>query len=230
MGSRKDGRETNQLRPLACEVGVLSRVDGSARYSHGDACVLASVAGPSTVGARDELSDRATLEVICKPKTGVSGLSDRVIEQRIAHVLSQIVVVEAHPRTTIRCVIQEVNTDGGYLACAINAVCLALMDAGIPLRCCVTAASLSMSGDGDLSLDPTAAEEKAADATFVFAFVNGVDVDASSAPIMCLSSGNHTIEKYTGACDSARRAAAVIMAFFRKSAERRLARAKVGAK
>ena len=56
MGPRGDKRDANQLRPLACEVGVLERADGSARFSQGHSCVLASVVGPADVSVRDEVS------------------------------------------------------------------------------------------------------------------------------------------------------------------------------
>jgi ribonuclease PH len=59
MGPRGDKRDANQLRPLACEVGVLERADGSARFSQGHSCVLASVVGPGDVSVRDEVSHAA---------------------------------------------------------------------------------------------------------------------------------------------------------------------------
>jgi exosome complex component RRP46 len=173
-----------------------------------------------------QLSDRATIEVVCRPKEGTGGLEERALEQRLAHVLSRVVVSEAHPRTMIRCVLQLIHPDGAGLACAVNAACLALMDAGVPLRSCVAAATVAVSPDGELVLDPTLEEEEAATATFTFAFTNnGEDVGVSNEHIMCHTAGDHTFDELTAACESARRAAAVVLAFFRKSAERRLARA-----
>lgn len=49
------------------------------------------------------------------------------------------------------------------LACALNAACLAIIDAGIPLRCPLAAVSCgtaSIDGEEQLKLDPTAAELK----------------------------------------------------------------------
>lgn len=65
---RGDGRTNNQLRPLACELGLLHRADGSARFSHGGTSVLVAVNGPGGVGVRDEKPDRATVQVVWKPK------------------------------------------------------------------------------------------------------------------------------------------------------------------
>lgn len=51
-GSRPDrSRTPAQLRPLACEWGVLHRADGSARMAIGDTCVLVGVYGPKTMKA-----------------------------------------------------------------------------------------------------------------------------------------------------------------------------------
>lgn len=97
---------------------------------------------------------------MCRPKEGTGGLAERALEQRLAHVLSRVIVVEAHPRTTIRCVLQLIHPDGAGLACSVNAACLALMDAGVPLRSCVAAVTLSILPGGDLVLDPTAVEEE----------------------------------------------------------------------
>ena len=65
-----------------------------------------------------------------------------------------------------------VAEDGGVLACALNAACAALVDAGVPLRtlCAAVAAAQAPEGGG-LLLDPTAAEEAAAAATGTFAYL-----------------------------------------------------------
>lgn len=54
-----------------------------------------------------------------------------------------------------------------------QATCLALMDAGIPLRMCCAAAEAAVV-DGQLVLDPTAAEEAASTATLQLAYSNKV--------------------------------------------------------
>lgn len=54
-----------------------------------------------------------------------------------------------------------------------QATCLALMDAGIPMRMCCAAAEAAVV-DGQLVLDPTAAEEAASTATLQLAYSNKV--------------------------------------------------------
>ena len=53
-----------RLRPLACELSLLSRADGSASFCFGDETfVIACVYGPTDVRISKERVDRATVEV-----------------------------------------------------------------------------------------------------------------------------------------------------------------------
>lgn len=49
---RRDKRTAQQMRPLKCDCSVLTRSDGSARFSVGNTSVLASVYGPADVDSR----------------------------------------------------------------------------------------------------------------------------------------------------------------------------------
>jgi exosome complex component RRP46 len=59
---------------VRCERGLLSRADGSAQYSLGGTACLASVTGPvqAPASARED-PERATLEVVFKPRAGLAG-------------------------------------------------------------------------------------------------------------------------------------------------------------
>lgn len=46
------------------------------------------------------------------------------------------------------------------LSCCLNAACMALMDAGLPMRCLFCGITCAISADGDIITDPTAAQEK----------------------------------------------------------------------
>lgn len=61
---RSDGRnDAEDVRECAFELDVLQDADGSARLGAGKAQVLASVVGPVAVKARQEKTDRATIQV-----------------------------------------------------------------------------------------------------------------------------------------------------------------------
>lgn len=70
---RKNGRQWNQLRTLSVELGVLNRADGSVKYTQGDSSVLVAVYGPAEVKPKFERPDRATIDVVFKPRSGLPG-------------------------------------------------------------------------------------------------------------------------------------------------------------
>ncbi|KAF6288010.1 exosome component 5 [Rhinolophus ferrumequinum] len=59
------------LRHFACEQNLLSRPDGSASFLQGDTSILAGVYGPAEVKVSKEIFNKATLEVILRPKIGL---------------------------------------------------------------------------------------------------------------------------------------------------------------
>lgn len=80
-----------------------------------------------------------------------------------AHLMEFVVnasaMIHEFPRSCIRVVIQEIQNDGSVLACAVNATCLALMDAGVPLTSLFTAASCAIVDD-NIMIDPSMREVK----------------------------------------------------------------------
>ncbi|KAI3869132.1 hypothetical protein MKW92_013090 [Papaver armeniacum] len=77
---RVDGRTPYQLRPLACSRNLLNRAHGSARWSQGDTIVLAAVYGPKSGNKKNENPEKASIEVVWKPKTGQIGKAEREYE------------------------------------------------------------------------------------------------------------------------------------------------------
>jgi|EP01049_Picozoa_sp_SAG25_P027519 exosome complex component RRP46 len=51
------------------------------------------------------------------------------MESILRQIVEGMVLVHLHPRTLIRVVVQELHADGSLLAVAVNAVCVALLDA-----------------------------------------------------------------------------------------------------
>jgi exosome complex component RRP46 len=73
MGHRVGGRTFNQLRLMVCELAVLGRADGSAKWTQGGSSVLAAVYGPRQALPRKEDAERAVVEVVFKPRSGIQG-------------------------------------------------------------------------------------------------------------------------------------------------------------
>ncbi|XP_020578128.1 exosome complex exonuclease RRP46 homolog isoform X2 [Phalaenopsis equestris] len=172
VGVRADGRTMNQLRPLTCSRNLLSRAHGSARWSQGDTIVLAAVFGPKAGTKKGENPEKASIEVIWKPKTSVIGRQEKEYEMILRRTLQSICLLNVHPNTTTSIIVQVIGDDGALLPCAINASCVALVDAGIPLKHLAVSVCCGLATSGHVILDPTIQEEQKMKAVLYLAFPN----------------------------------------------------------
>eukprot|EP00440_Ansanella_granifera_P006437 gb/GFBE01006981.1/.p1 GENE.gb/GFBE01006981.1/~~gb/GFBE01006981.1/.p1 ORF type:complete len:235 (+),score=39.68 gb/GFBE01006981.1/:1-705(+) len=223
---RLDGRESNQMRPPAVELRPLLRSDGSARFKFGNTVVVAAVFGPREPKSRArEVFDRATLDVIVRPRVGIPGAFERQLESHLARQLDHVVIHTEYPRTSIQVVLQVASSDGSVAAAAGNAAFLALLDAGVAMR--ATALSVCVGvrcGDEEaaeepiLVLDPTEGEERECDAVVT------LGVDGSRGQIVsCMSSGAPLDAATWAGCVSAgSKSCKVLEAFLRMSLQKRL--------
>ena len=162
--------EALNLRPFACEQSLLSQSDGSSLFKQGDTSVMAAVYGPTEVRIAKELVDRAAIEVIYKPKTGLSGCVDRTFEKIVRSTCENVILTALHPRTVFTVVLQEIQDGGSLLACCINSACAALLDASAPMQFLIAGVHCIIETDGQIILDPTKKREVDAVASFTFAF------------------------------------------------------------
>nr|KAJ3422609.1 Exosome component 5 [Polyrhizophydium stewartii] len=215
--SRPDKRGATQLRTMGCVLGPLSRADGSARFSFGDSSVLCSVYGPAPVRTRDEKLDQATVSVVFNPVSGVSGTQERLYERYIREVVEALVLSAMHPRTAINITAQVLANDGSILATAMNAVLLALVDAGVPMQATCAAAHAIINRDGSLLLDPVALEVEEGQSAHTFVF------DTAADGILAVdSAGLFTQEEFDACFELTSMAAKTVLAFMRKAIERKI--------
>ena len=207
-----------QLRPMLCEQRTLSQPDGSATFSHGLTSVMAAVYGPTEVRVAREQADRAVLEVVFKPKVGVGSCAARGMEEVIRGICESVILTSLHPRTAFTVVIQELHNDGSLLACCVNAVCSALLDACVPMIFPFAAVACSIDPDGQLTLDPNKKSELASvsSATFVFDSKEQNVLTASAA-------GNMTNEQFQTCIAACRQASKSIFTLYRESYAKRAA-------
>lgn len=95
--------------------------------------MLAAVHGPVAAGPRKENPERAMVEVIFKPRTGLPSSKEHELEEVLRQTVEGVLLATLHPRTLVTVVVQVLQADGSLLACAVNAACAALVDAGVPL-------------------------------------------------------------------------------------------------
>lgn len=162
---RPDSRDSNAIRTLGVSMGTLIRSDGSAKYQVGTTSVLCAVLGPIAAKPREELMDKTYIRVVVTPLVGQGGRSDvtidtqeRMYERILSRTASALVLDSLYPRTLIKITCQVLSDDGSVLSAAINAMTLALMDAGVSLRSTCSAISVMIDNDGVCILDPTTIE------------------------------------------------------------------------
>uniref|UniRef100_A0A8C2UKW9 Exosome complex component RRP46 n=2 Tax=Chinchilla lanigera TaxID=34839 RepID=A0A8C2UKW9_CHILA len=204
------------LRHFACEQNLLSRPDGSAAFLQGDTSVLAGVYGPAEVKVSKEIFNKATLEVILRPKIGLPGVAEKSRERLIRNTCQAVVLGALHPRTSITVVLQVVSDAGSLLACCLNAACMALVDAGVPMRALFCGVTCALDSDGTLVLDPTAKQEKEARAVLTFA-LDSVDRKL----LMSTTKGLYSDAELQQCLAAAQTASQHVFRFYRESLQRR---------
>ncbi|KAF0695430.1 Aste57867_13779 [Aphanomyces stellatus] len=153
-GLRVDGRRSGEVRRVRAKFGLFQRVDGSAYVEQGQTKVMAVVYGPKEHTGRkqtDEVTQtkaRVTCEVTQAPfatsERKVTHKADRKkLESSLAilQIFESIISTQLYPRSQIDIFVQVLHADGGELAACINAVSLALIDAGIAMKDFVVACS-----------------------------------------------------------------------------------------
>ncbi|XP_007536651.1 exosome complex component RRP46 [Erinaceus europaeus] len=204
------------LRHFACEQNLLSRPDGSASFLQGDTSVLAGVYGPAEVKVSKEIFNKATLEVILRPKIGLPGVAEKSRERLIRNTCEAVVLGALHPRTSITMVLQVVSDAGSLLACCLNAACMALVDAGLPMRALFCGVTCALDSEGTLTLDPTAKQEKEARAVLTFALDS-----VERKLLMSTTKGLYSDAELQQCLAAAQAAAQHVFRFYRESLQRR---------
>ena len=161
-GHRVDGRQKNEIRPLAAEVGVLPRTHGSGLFTRGQTQVL-SVCTLNTLSAAQKLDTiweeeekrymhhynfpaystgeaRAARSTNRREK-GHGALAERALEPVIPSV-------EDFPYA-IRVVSEVLSSNGSTSQGSICGSTLALMDAGVPIKAPVAGISCGLIQDDD---------------------------------------------------------------------------------
>ena len=105
---------------------------------------MAAVYGPTQTQARKEDVDKLAIEVCWRPPFGLQTPADVDAERALRRTLEQIVLTAKYPRLGLRVVVQVISADGAVEACAMNATCHALMDAGVEMFGTLVAATVAI--------------------------------------------------------------------------------------
>ncbi|KAJ2767597.1 exosome non-catalytic core subunit rrp46, partial [Coemansia nantahalensis] len=190
-------------------------------FAAGDSSVLCGVYGPVDVRVYDEKLDRAHIEVKFRPDTGLPTTKDKWAESAIRSTFEREILSHLHPRTLVQINVQVRLGDGSVEAAAINAATLALVDAGIPLRTMVAAATCAVLPGGEVVVDPTQEEADGAQSVHTFAFGGSA---GDGEPVYADSRGDFGVDEYNACYDLCATAAGRVLAFMRSAVESKVAK------
>ena len=167
--------------PSVIKTGVISQAAGSAYVEFDKTKVMCGVYGPRQGGKMGgATNDRGRVEVdvklatLAKPggKTG-QGDAEREFSSLVLRALEGAIIAETFPKTSVDVYATVIEAGGAELSATVAAASAALAQAGVAMRDLVSACSVSRVTEGGaegndeglstLLLDPTAAEEEAAD-------------------------------------------------------------------
>ncbi|MDR0839342.1 MAG: polyribonucleotide nucleotidyltransferase, partial [Oscillospiraceae bacterium] len=162
QGKRVDGRSSDEIRPLAAEVGVLPIVHGSGLFTRGQTQVL-SIATLDTIAAMQKLDtiheetskrymhhynfpsfsvgEARGSRSTSRREYGHGALAEKALEPVLP-------TLEEFPYA-IRVVSEVLSSNGSTSQGSICGSTLALMDAGVPIKAPVAGISCGLISDGD---------------------------------------------------------------------------------
>jgi polyribonucleotide nucleotidyltransferase len=161
-GTRIDGRNTHQLRPISCEVGVLPRTHGTAIFARGETQALVTTTLGTTSdeqrvdGLIEEYSKKFMLDYNfppfsvgeCRP---IRGPGRREIGHGALAERSLKAVIPGPDRFpyTIRVVSDILESNGSSSMASVCGGTLSLMDAGVPISDPVAGISIGLVKEKD---------------------------------------------------------------------------------
>ena len=161
-GQRFDGRGHKSVRPIECEVGVLPSCHGSALFTRGETQALASatLGGPrdslrieDLYGSHDEFfflhytfPPYSVGEVRPLRGPGRREIGHGMLAQR---ALAQVVPDYKDFPHTLRITSDILSSNGSSSMASVCGGCLAMMDAGVPIKAPVAGVAMGLIQEGD---------------------------------------------------------------------------------
>ena len=160
--TRIDGRKCNEVRAISCQAGLLPRVHGSAVFTRGETQVLGTI----TLGTGDNEQKVDALSGVskknfllhynfppyCVGETGrMGGQSRREIGHGFLAEKALKPILPEHDKFpyTIRIVSEVLESNGSSSMGTVCSGCLALMDAGVPVKEPVAGIAMGLIKEGE---------------------------------------------------------------------------------
>ena len=181
-GTRPDGRKFAEVRALSSEVGFLPRAHGSSLFTRGvtqgmNIVTLAPLSYAQMVDTMERNTERRYMHHYNAPgytvgevrRLGSPGRREIGHGYLAERALTAVLPSEAEFPYTIRSVTEIMSQNGSTSMAATCSSCLALLDAGVPLKAPVSGIAMGLIMDGDKPLilsDIADAEDFAGDMDF----------------------------------------------------------------
>ena len=161
-GFRPDGRKLTEIRDIWCEVGLLPRVHGSAVFTRGQSqalstCTLGMMSEVQKLDNLDEESFKRYMHHYNFP--GYSSGEAKPLRgpgrREIGHgalaerALEPVIPSEAEFPYCIRTVSEILSSNGSTSQASVCGSCLALMDAGVPIKAPVAGIAMGLVKDAE---------------------------------------------------------------------------------
>jgi len=179
---RPDGRKLTEVRPLSSEVGLLPRAHGSSLFTRGvtqalNVVTLAPLSYAQMVDTMERQGERRFLHHYNAPgytvgevrRLGSPGRREIGHGYLAERALSAVLPAEADFPYTIRSVTEIMSQNGSTSMAATCSSCMALMDAGVPIKAPVSGIAMGLMTDGKKAViltDIADAEDFAGDMDF----------------------------------------------------------------
>lgn len=149
--------------------------------------VLVAIYGPICAPQTKQDAEMAHIHVSYRACDAEGSKRTDVTAAKQLQVLIEDVVIRAlYPRRGVVVAVEVLSEDGGVAAAVVNAVCVALMDAGVPMRSVPVAAAVAVC-NGVVVVDAAKIEESEAQAVITFTF------DTSARPSSRAFMAVHTV-------------------------------------
>ncbi|KAL1513873.1 hypothetical protein ABEB36_003214 [Hypothenemus hampei] len=201
---------SSEFPQLKCELGVLSKSDGSAALAEGESVMLASVCGPIEVKLQKLLTDKTSVEC-CYRSKAAEGIQDRFRETILKNICETALMASLHPRSSILVNLQEMQNGGQLLSCAVNAACLACLNAGVDMKFTFAAVSCFLNKFEEFSFVPPINENEVK-ALFVLVFNS-----TTGSIIASHTEGSFTTEQFQHGLKLCREQSQFVFKFFKES-------------
>ena len=161
-GVRPDGRKLDEIRPLSSEVGLLPRAHGSSLFTRGmtqgmNIVTLAPLSYAQMVDTMEISGERRYMHHYNAPgytvgevrRLGSPGRREIGHGYLAERAIMPVLPSEADFPYTIRSVTEIMSQNGSTSMAATCSSCLALMDAGVPLKAPVSGIAMGLMTEGD---------------------------------------------------------------------------------